>query len=328
MPVPGCTLDCGPGVPQSAWWDNDQPLTATCISHLHADHCLGLASLRWSRQPLPIPVYVPAEVQDAGDSFDRGTGLPDPLLRLAPVAMHPFDTVSPVDGLAITAVPLQHDGMPTLGWVVEAGEATVAYLVDTKGLPPETWRYLDARARLDCAIVDSTFRPGKGSAGHHDVNEALDLGVRTRAATVVLTHTSPTTTGPSQGWSATWLRKPRATEASGSCARTTGCALTWFPCLWWALRGRWRSSGPGSQFGFEDAFLGTQYDLADRRKNRRSQQLVYERDPLLMTPTRPGMHVVTGHCFLAEHAKAYPRRYPGESLVNNPRTNRNNVGKT
>ena len=181
-------LDCGPGVPQSAWWDCDRPVTATCITHLHADHCLGLASLRWSPQVRPIPVYIPAEIQATGNSFDHGTGLPHPLLRLAPVALRPFDTVRLADGLAITAVPLRHDGMPTLGWVVQAGEATVAYLVDTKGLPWETWEYMGAMARLDCVIIDATCRPGHHSAGHHDVDEALDLGARLGAGTVVLSH--------------------------------------------------------------------------------------------------------------------------------------------
>lgn len=104
-------------------------LDAILLTHFHADHVQGLFHLRWGKGP-SIPVFIPPDPDGCADLF-RHTGL----LEFRPKSAFTAFEIGP---LRITPLPLIHS-KPTFGYVFElAGEASFAYLTDTRGLPPET----------------------------------------------------------------------------------------------------------------------------------------------------------------------------------------------
>jgi phosphoribosyl 1,2-cyclic phosphate phosphodiesterase len=92
-------------------------------------------------------------------------------------------------GVRITPVPLIHS-KPTLGFCLEAGEARLAYLTDTTGLPPATLAFLK-HFEPGVLVLDCTYPPqGEPPRNHNDLNLALALSAAVGAPRTYLTHVS------------------------------------------------------------------------------------------------------------------------------------------
>ncbi len=180
-------VDCGPAAVSGGHWVDVTPIKGVFISHLHPDHGLGLYSIRWAVQR-PIPTFLPP---DTTELDDEGIGHESVRivnwLSLRPNRLDFFAAVE-VDGLSATALELCHGITPTQGYLFERGGVSIAYLIDSKGLPQQTAELLDAVDVLNCAVVDATYRPGREDPRHNNVDEAIDLGVQLAARVVVLTH--------------------------------------------------------------------------------------------------------------------------------------------
>lgn len=169
-------------------WREDAPLGAVFVSHLHPDHALGLYSLRWTKQEESIPTFLPPRA--AGPT---GTGLGHEMvelenwLNLEPKQLEFFSEIT-VDELRVRTIQLDHGNTPTQGFVFEIDEVKIAYLIDGKGLPDSSRNVLAECGTLDCAIVDSTYRPGTIDVRHNTVDEAVALGLQLDARLVLLTH--------------------------------------------------------------------------------------------------------------------------------------------
>jgi len=136
------------------------PFDAVLLTHFHFDHAAGLVPLRFGVGE-PIPVHAPRDQARMELLFPK-TG---------PLRFHhpegPFEEA----GCEITPVPLRHSA-PTLGWLVRRGGRSLAWITDTKGLPPES-RELLADAKPDLMLLDCTWPPGADPENHNDVNLAL-----------------------------------------------------------------------------------------------------------------------------------------------------------
>lgn len=145
------------------------------LTHWHPDHYAGLFRLRWS--PKPVNLYAP-----------KG-GLADWIaaelknLRLKYVA--PYETFEH-GGVKITPVPLNHK-IETMGYLVDDGEAKIAFLFDGKGLSSRDC-YLVQGFGAHLALVDATEHPGTQNSYHNNVDEAVELGYKVAAERIVLTH--------------------------------------------------------------------------------------------------------------------------------------------
>jgi phosphoribosyl 1,2-cyclic phosphate phosphodiesterase len=145
------------------------------LTHWHPDHYAGLFRLRWS--PEPVNLYAP-----------KG-GLADWIaaelknLRLKYVA--PYETFEH-ESVKITPVPLNHK-IETMGYLVDDGEAKIAFLFDGKGLSSQDCDLIqDFGAHV--ALVDATEHPGTQNSYHNNVDEAVELGYKVAAERIVLTH--------------------------------------------------------------------------------------------------------------------------------------------
>lgn len=152
-------------------------LDGILLTHFHADHVQGLFHLRWGTGN-KIPVYCPPDSQGCDDLFKH----PGILDFRACSKFSSFD----LDGLRVTPVPLIHS-RPTFGYVFEHAGQRIAYLTDTKGLPPKTGIHLRAHP-LDLLAIDTSYPPQSDKAGHNNLSETLALHQQLKAKRSVLIH--------------------------------------------------------------------------------------------------------------------------------------------
>lgn len=147
------------------------------VTHFHPDHVQGLFHLRWGKD-LSIPIYSPPDSQGCADLYKHPGILEfQPQKKFTPFVL---------DELTVTPLPLIHS-KPTFGYLFEFETQRIAYLTDTKGLPPATEEYLASR-QLDCLVIDCSFKPGFDGKGHNNLDEVQAIQSRLQASKVVLTH--------------------------------------------------------------------------------------------------------------------------------------------
>ncbi len=154
-------------------------LSRILLTHYHADHVQGLMPLRWGVSTR-LEVIGPPDPQGFDDLY-KHPGIFD-FTRTAQ-AFTPLVFAE----LNIIPLPLSHS-RPTLGYCLEVGDARVAYLTDTAGLPPQTLEYLRARPPqalvLDCSYAPRAIPP----SNHNDVRLALEIHAAIRPIRTVFTH--------------------------------------------------------------------------------------------------------------------------------------------
>jgi ribonuclease BN (tRNA processing enzyme) len=136
------------------------------LTHTHIDHLASLPIFvenAYEGRTDPVTIHGSAEVLDSlqRDLFNNRIW-PDflalsrdsdrPFLRTA--RLDPGQAVE-LEGLRFTAVALDHV-VPTVGYVVEDGHSSVAFVSDT-GPTDEVWRVANARPNLKAVFVEACF---------------------------------------------------------------------------------------------------------------------------------------------------------------------------
>ena len=147
------------------------------VTHFHADHVQGLLHLRWGKGKT-LPVYCPPDSNGCADLF-KHPGILD--FR----SQRKFESFY-LGELAITPLPLIHS-KPTFGYLFEYHEQRIAYLVDTKGLPPKVIELL-GNSQLNKLVIDTTAPPGVHNGGHNNLDDTLLLHHQTAPQQTVMTH--------------------------------------------------------------------------------------------------------------------------------------------
>lgn len=153
-------------------------LQALLVTHFHVDHVQGLFALRWSKATT-IPAWAPPDPDGCADLYKH----PGPFEFLRPAPLETFRAA----GMSVTAVPLAHSKL-TFGYLIEEGAAKLAYLTDTKGLPPETAKRVREFAP-GLMILDCSYPPrDPPPRNHNDVPLALECVRQVAARRTVLVH--------------------------------------------------------------------------------------------------------------------------------------------
>lgn len=152
-------------------------LDGILLTHFHVDHVQGLFHLRWGIGE-EIPVYCPEDEEGCADLYKH----PGILRFHSQQAYVPFA----LDGVQVTPLTLNHS-KPTLGYLIACQNEQIAYLTDTKGLPPKTAELL-GRQKLDLMVIDCSQMPGCDRPGHNNLDDALVLHKAIRPRQSVLTH--------------------------------------------------------------------------------------------------------------------------------------------
>ncbi len=147
------------------------------LTHFHPDHVQGLFHLRWGIGQ-SIPVYCPPDSEGCGDLY-KNPG------RLQFKTQMKFQTFILGD-LSVTPLPMIHS-KPTHGYLFSHQDHHLAYLTDTKGLPPKVMGCLQS-IRVNTLVIDTTAKPGVDNRNHNNLGESLLLAEQLKAEKTVLTH--------------------------------------------------------------------------------------------------------------------------------------------
>lgn len=154
-------------------------LNGIFVTHFHADHVQGLFDLRWGKN-LTIPVYCPPDSNGCDDLYKHPGILEFNQLKK-------FNSFN-LESLQVTPLPLIHSKV-TFGYVFECNNKRIAYLTDTKGLPPKTIDYFE-RNPLELLVIDTSYPPGIENSGHNNLDETLLIQQQVKSKRTVLTHIS------------------------------------------------------------------------------------------------------------------------------------------
>ena len=152
-------------------------LDGILLTHFHVDHVQGLFHLRWGKGNR-IPVYCPPDRNGCDDLF-KHPGI------LAFQVTHKFESFQ-LQHLRVTPLPLIHSKV-TFGYLFEYEDQAIAYLTDTKGLPPKTSSLLENKP-LELLVIDTSYPPDIEASGHNNLTDTLQLHRQLKVKRTVLTH--------------------------------------------------------------------------------------------------------------------------------------------
>jgi phosphoribosyl 1,2-cyclic phosphate phosphodiesterase len=153
-------------------------VSALLVTHFHVDHVAGLFALRWAKTAT-IPAFAPPDLDGCADLFKH----PGPFEFRRPPPFERFE----VAGLGVTPVPLTHS-KPTFGYCIDDRRSRLAYLTDTKGLPPDTAKFVQA-FKPDLLILDCSYPPrNPPPRNHNDLPLAAECIAQLQPRRTLLVH--------------------------------------------------------------------------------------------------------------------------------------------
>ena len=191
-------LDVGQGVARRLERLMDpRTLAAAFVGHMHADHYLDLAGMRYlypwaGRPPRRLPVHLPPGGRARLDALtvaisERPTFFDDAF----EIAEYTSDDVLRVGPLTLRFQRSRHY-VPAWGVSIEAPDGTrIVYTGDTG--PNE--EMVDFACDADLLLVEAALRSTADDdpeRGHLTADEAVDLASRARARTALIVHYDPT----------------------------------------------------------------------------------------------------------------------------------------
>ena len=189
-------MDIGPGVvAQLLKRHHPDELDAVIVSHMHADHMLDLATLRyvypWRARPREqrLRVVLPPGSADQMLDLARGVGSARHFEDSFRLSEHDGSAAFAFDGMSLTPIETEHF-IPCWGFRTEADGALLAYTADSG--PCDSLRTL--ADGTDLLLSEATLRSVEEDAqpperrGHLTPAEAAETARVARASSLVLTH--------------------------------------------------------------------------------------------------------------------------------------------
>lgn len=200
------TLDAGTGL--RAWGDTLPSTPAfrasSLVTHLHLDHIQGLPFFAPAQRPgARLDIYGP--VQEIGSLEKAMTRIfRPPIHPVRPAQLHGefcfhevFNDEFVLGSAAITSREVPHLG-PTVGYRIEHGGASVAYISDhqaPRDLQGIADGVLELASHVDLLIHDSQYTPldweTKAHWGHCTIAYALMVAREAKARTLAMFHHDP-----------------------------------------------------------------------------------------------------------------------------------------
>lgn len=201
--APTLLLDAGTGIRSATALLGGSPFRGTIlVSHLHWDHVQGLPFFSAAdRAGSRARLLVPAQGGRSGRDLVAQMMAP-PAFPITPeglIGQWTFDAVQPgvieAEGFTVRAFEVAHKGGRTFGFTISAGDASLGYVPDHAPELGVSDDALQALADVDVLVHDAQFleeeRPRAVDYGHATVDDAIRLGERVRAGSIVLFHHGP-----------------------------------------------------------------------------------------------------------------------------------------
>lgn len=191
-------VDCGSGVPDRLRaWRDPRRLDAIVVTHLHADHFLGLAGLRylfpWAadgnrvRRPGPRVFLPPGGLRFLASLATAISERPTFFEDTFRMQEYEASETLRVDDLRVRLVPARHYVPAVSVEVSDAAGTRIVVSGDTGPNPALEAIARDADAFVCEATLESLDEDGPGR-GHLTGPEAVELAVRQGARRTLLTH--------------------------------------------------------------------------------------------------------------------------------------------
>jgi phosphoribosyl 1,2-cyclic phosphodiesterase len=203
---PSLVLDAGTGIRQLTPLLGGQSFHgAILVSHLHWDHVQGLPFFQAGDRPdADVDLYVPAQQGRTGRDL-LASNMSPPSFPITPEGLQGswrFHALHEggleVEGFEVAASAVRHKGGRTLGFRVNDGAASVAYIPDHVVAGPAEPEVDELVRGVDVLLHDSQFtereRALAEAYGHSTIDESVALAVRCGVRTLVLFHHSPART--------------------------------------------------------------------------------------------------------------------------------------
>ena len=216
--APTLLLDSGTGIRRVSALLGHRPFVGVILlTHLHWDHVQGLPFFESGDHPdSRVTLLLPPQEDGADAESVLARMMSPPLFPIRPRNLRgkwTFDVLPPeafsddgftVGSFRVTARDVPHKGGRTVGYRVDDGRSTIAYIPDhcptEMGTGPEGWgeyhpSVLELARDVDVLIHDAHLRseevPAEGSFGHAAAEYAVGLGTAAGAKLVVLFHHRP-----------------------------------------------------------------------------------------------------------------------------------------
>ena len=203
---PTLLLDAGTGIRTlTDKLSSDSFKGSLLVSHMHWDHVEGLPFSRaLDRDSSRVDMYLPVQNGTAPRDLLAKMMSP-PSFPIEPEGLHgtwTFNKVpdgqTTIEDFLVTSAEIEHKGGRTLGFRIEEGAQSVAYLPDhapSKGMSDEAWALVEG---ADVLLHDAQFteseRPIAEDYGHATIEETIALAERAGVRMLVLFHHSPVRT--------------------------------------------------------------------------------------------------------------------------------------
>lgn len=178
-------VDTGPDLRQQMLLSQTTRIDAVLFTHAHSDHLVGLDDVRPFNfmQRRQMPLYGSANTLNAirrmfAYAFDKEPYPGAPMLETIELDVtEPFE----VSGTIITPLPVEHAGMPTIGFRIGG----LSYITDAKSVPESTRELIaDSEVLVLNALRTETHH------SHMTIDEALALVAEVRPKRAYFTHIS------------------------------------------------------------------------------------------------------------------------------------------
>lgn len=205
---PSLVLDAGTGLRRLAASLGDRAFRGSVlVGHMHWDHVHGMPFFEAGSRPTSrVEVRLPAQEDDVERVLERM--MSPPAFPILPYQLGPGWSFSAIDEgtqdierFRVTAREIPHKGGRTLGYRVEDGRSSLAYLSDhdprvrgpgPTGLGAHHEAALELVTGVDLLVHDATISadevPRLGFLGHACAEYALELGAAAGVGTVALFH--------------------------------------------------------------------------------------------------------------------------------------------
>jgi ribonuclease BN (tRNA processing enzyme) len=195
-------LDCSADAPhrmaeEGLDWPN---LDAVWISHLHLDHCAGLAPLLFGMKHAPqtrsrkkaLRIFACTGTRKLLDAVDDTNNyqlskLPFPLDLTEISAHNSAETFEPLEGLTATTLSTPHRPESLALRLTDNRGTTIVYTSDT-GFSEDVARFAHG---ADLLVLECSFFRNKPIQTHLDLGEAMRMAALAEPRKVVLTHLYP-----------------------------------------------------------------------------------------------------------------------------------------
>ncbi len=156
-------------------------IRAVVLTHFHADHCLGLLRLRYSKDV--IKCFHPKDNLGFSDLFKHKHS----------IEYKEIDNFEEfvIDEIKFTSIPLKHS-KNTLGYLIETPTKKIAYLTDCSSIESSSMEFLKSKD-LDLTFIDACYDERKSKGNHLNYLQASNILDEIETKKGFLMHISHTT---------------------------------------------------------------------------------------------------------------------------------------